>query len=195
MLLFVAMRIVRVGVAVDVARRSPAEFLLILTTLGAIVALPIEQGVGTGIALSILHGLWTVTRARLAPFERLPGTTIWWPKSDKTAGETLPAVRVVGLQAPLSFLNAYEICDALARLTDCKLLVIEANAVAEIDYTAARLLRETLGALKASGVVIAVARLEAARAEAGFRRYGLIAEIGEDHVFHSVEEAVRALAR
>jgi hypothetical protein len=38
-----------------------------------------------------------------------------------------------------------------------------------------------------------VARLEAVRAERGFRRHGLIAAIGEDHIFHSVEEAVRAL--
>jgi MFS superfamily sulfate permease-like transporter len=193
-LLFVALRIVRVGAIVDVARRARPEFLLILITLAAIVALPIAQGVGAGIALSILHGLWTATRATVAPFARIPGTTIWWPVADKTVGETVPGVRVVGLQAPLSFLNAYEICDALGRLTDCKLLVIEADAVAEIDYTGAKLLGETIRGLKASGVTVAVARLEAVRAEQGFRRHGLIAEIGETHVFHSVEEAVRALA-
>jgi MFS superfamily sulfate permease-like transporter len=192
-LLFVAMRIVRVRAMIDVARRAWAEFLLIPITLAAIVALPIEQGVGAGIALSILHGLWTVTRARLVPFERIPGTSIWWPKSGAGAGETVAGVKVVGLQAPLSFLNAYEICDALARLSDCKLLVIEADAIVELDYTGAKLLGEAIRRLQAGGVTVAVARLEAVRAEEEFRRHGLMTEIGENRVFHSVEEAVRAL--
>jgi len=192
-LMFVAMRILRVGSMIDVARRAWPEFLLILVTLVAIVALPIEQGVGVGIGLSILHGLWTVTRAQVVAFERIPGTSIWWPKSSKSAGETVPGVKVVGVQAPLSFLNAYEVCDRLGRLADCKLLVIEADAVVEVDYTGAKLLAETVRRLKTSGVTIAVARLEAVRAQEGFARHGLIAEIGEDHIFHSVEEAVRAL--
>ena len=45
-LLFVAIRLVRVGVMVDVWRRSRAEFLLILVTALAILALPIEAGRG-----------------------------------------------------------------------------------------------------------------------------------------------------
>jgi MFS superfamily sulfate permease-like transporter len=192
-LMFVALRIVRVGAMIDVARRAWAEFLLIPLTLAAIVALPIEQGVGVGIALSILHGLWTVTSATVAPFERIPGTTIWWPKTQRASGDTVPGVKVVGLQAPLSFLNAYEVADALSRLADCKLLVIEADAIVELDYTGAKLLREAIGRLQASGVAVAVARLEALRAEQGFRRHGLMAVIGEDRIFHSVEEAVRML--
>ena len=37
------------------------------------------------------------------------GTSIWWPASALQHGERAPGVRVVGLQAPLSFLNAYGI--------------------------------------------------------------------------------------
>jgi MFS superfamily sulfate permease-like transporter len=193
-LLFVAMRIVRVGAMFDVARRTWPEFLLVLATLAAIVALPIEQGVGVGIGLSILHGLWTVTRASLVEFERIPGTSIWWPKSARSPGETVPGVAVVGLQAPLSFLNAYEVSDRLSRLTDAKLLILEADAIVELDYTGAKLLGEAITRLKQKGVTVAVARLEAVRAEEGFRRHGLTAILGKDRIFHSVEEAVRQLS-
>ena len=192
-LLFVAMRIVRVATMADVARRSWPEFLLIVVTFAAIVALPIQQGVGAGIALSILHGLWTVTRAQVVEFERIPGTSIWWPKSPRTPGETVPGVKVVGLQAPLSFLNAQGVNEALDKLTDERLLVIEANAIAEIDYTGAKILGDAISRLQAAGVAVAVARLESVRAQASFARQGLTRLIGEERIFHSVEEAVRAL--
>lgn len=193
-LVYVAMRILRVGAMIDVARRSPAEFGLIALTFAAIVALPIEQGVGVGIVLSILHGLWTVTRANVVEFNRIAGTSIWWPKSPKQPGETLAGVRVIGVQAPVSFLNAQALHDALLRHLDARLLVIEANAIVEIDYTGAKMLGEAILALQGAGVTVAVARLESVRAQAGFERQGLTALIGEARIFHSVEEAVRKLA-
>jgi SulP family sulfate permease len=43
-------------------------------------------------------------------------------------------------------------------------------------------------------VIFAVARLESVRAQEAFLKYGIMDIIGEDHVFHSVDEAIRALA-
>ncbi len=93
-LLFVALRIVRLGQIAAIYRQSPGEFLLILSTAVAIIVLPIEQGVGIGIALSLLHGIWSTTRARVLVFERVPGTSIWWPAS--------PIFRANGSPASLS---------------------------------------------------------------------------------------------
>jgi SulP family sulfate permease len=197
-LLFVALRLVRVGVMGDVWRRSRAEFLLILATALAIVALPIEQGVGVGVLLSVLHGVWTTTRARTVEFERIPGTSIWWPRDKDAKGELVPAVRVIALQAPLSFLNAYNFRRAIERFASQdpppKLIVIEANALVEIDYTGATVLAEVIGQLRGRGVDVAVARLESVRAQESFARLGLFALIGRDHVFRSVQEAIDALA-
>ena len=109
------MRLVRVDVMRDVWGRSRAEFLLILATALAILALPIEQGVGVGVLLSLLHGVWTTTRAQAVEFERIPGTSVWWPRDNDTKGEFVPAVRVIALQAPLSFLNAYNFRRAIER--------------------------------------------------------------------------------
>ena len=89
-LLFVAMRIIRVSQIVSIYRQSFAEFLLIVSTAAAIIVLPIEQGVGIGIALSLLHGIWSTSRARLILFERVPGTSIWWPSNPHIPGETEP---------------------------------------------------------------------------------------------------------
>jgi len=196
-LLFVALRLVRVGAMRDIWRRSRPEFLLILATAFAILALPIEEGVGVGVLLSLLHGVWTTTRAQAVEFERIPGTPVWWPRDKDVKGELVPAVRVIALQAPLSFLNAYNCRRAIERFASegtTRLIVIEANAMAEIDYTAATVLAELVRSLRGRGVDVAVARLESLRAQHSFERLGLSELIGRDHVFHSVQEAVDTLA-
>ena len=196
-LLFVALRIIRFRQIAAVCRQSLGEFLLILVTAAGIIVLPIEQGVGIGIALSLLHGIWSTTRARVQPFERVPGTSIWWPVSAKHPGEQEPGVIVVGFQAPLSFLNAYDFRrDILAATTSSsqkvRLLVLEATGIVEIDFTAAQVLTEIIRQCHEDGVDFAVARLESTRAQDALVRFGIDALLGPDRQFYSVEEAVRA---
>jgi len=193
-LFFVAQRILRVSVFIKVWRESRGEFLLILATMAAIVVLPIQVGVGIGIVLSLLHGLWTITRARPIEFERVPGTTVWWPADPHTRGETLPGILVFAFQAPLAFLNAdnfergaIEAIDGRAKL---KLVVLEASSVAEIDFTAAQALAAILEHCRDRGIDFAVARLESTRARDALARFGILKQLRDDHLFHSVEEAI-----
>jgi sulfate permease, SulP family len=199
-LLFVALRIVRFNQIVAIYRQSPGEFLLIVATSAAIIVLPIEQGVGIGIALSLLHGIWSTTRARVQLYERVPGTSIWWPSSPNIPGEREPNVIVAGFQAPLSFLNAYhfrrDILDVLqSSAQEARLLVLEATGIVEIDFTAAQILRDLIRKCHADGVDFAIARLESIRAQAAMTRFGIDELLGPDHTFHSVEQAIRALSR
>ena len=199
MLLFVALRIIRVRQIVTIYRQSPGEFLLVVATATAIIVLPIEQGVAVGIALSLLHGIWSITRARLVAFEHVPGTTIWWPVSSHTAGEHDSRVAVVGLQAPLTFLNAEvfrsDVLDLLKHSTPRpKLLVLEASGILEVDFTAAQIMLDLIKEIQADGVTVAVARLESTRAQQAFARFGLYDVLPKDHVFRSVDEAIRTLA-
>ena len=53
---------------------------------------------------------------------------------------------------------------------------------------------EVIGVARAAGMDFAVARLESVRAQAAFDRFGITERLGENRVFHSVEEAIRALA-
>src|SRR3984957_10891006 len=199
-LLFVALRIIRVGQIVTIFRQSLGEFLLILLTAAAIIVLPIEQGVGTGIALSLLHGIWSTTRASVLIFERVPGTSIWWPSSPNIPGEREPGSLVVGFQAPLSFLNAYrfrhDILQALKSSPEkARLLVLEATGIVEIDFTAAQVLTDLIRRCHADGVDFAMARLESVRAQEAVVRFGIRELLGPDHLFQSVEEAIKGLCK
>ncbi len=198
-LLFVALRIIRFGEIFRIFRQSIGEFLLVVATAAAIIVQQIEQGVAIGIAFSLLHGIWSTTRARLVEFERVPDTTIWWPASTSLPGERHPKTVVVGLQAPLSFLNAENFrADVLEVLKASSpkpgLLVLEASGILEIDFTAAQTLLDLLRECRKDGVTVAMARLESIRAQRAFERFGVYDVLPKDHIFHSVDEAVRALA-
>jgi sulfate permease, SulP family len=100
--------------------------------------------------------------------------------------------------APLNFTNVQDIVTRIrkaiaTRKPPVKLLVIEASGIIDIDYTGSQLLRRAIVELRKRGITVAIARLshEQAQQEAG--RTGLVQSVGRDHVFMSVEEAVRKL--
>ncbi|MGY4231230.1 SulP family sulfate permease [Bradyrhizobium sp. USDA 4449] len=197
-LLFVALRIIRVRQIVTIYRQSFSEFLLIVATAALIIVLPIQQGAFLGIVLSLLHGIWSTTRAKLVEFERVPGTTIWWPAHPHIAGERVNGVAVIGLQAPLSFLNAPGFRSDVSKVITAatpQLLVLEASGMVEIDFTAAQILLDVFKACSAQGVTVALARLESVRAQDAFERFKLFDVLPREHVFHSVDEAVHRLAK
>jgi SulP family sulfate permease len=129
----------------------------VVATAVAIIVLPIEQGVAIGIVLSLLQGVWSVTRSRVIDYERVPGTTV--------------------LSAPQT----------------PRLLVIEASGILEVDFTAAQVLIDLIKTCHRDGIIVAVARLESLRAQQAFARFHIKEALGPDHVFLSVDQAVRAL--
>ncbi len=197
-LLFIAFRIFRVGRMVDVYRCTLGEFALIFITMAAIVALPIQSGVGIGIVVSLLHGVWTSTQARAIELEQVSGTSIWWVPNAKVKSELLPSVMVIAFQAPLSFLNAYSFQQGVRELMESRpkpphLVVLEASSINTIDFTASQIMVELIRHCHAAGVTFAVARLEAVRAQEAFARFGIMEQLGESRHFHSVDEAILAL--
>ena len=201
-LLFVAFRIVRVAQIRSILRESPLEALLIAATAAGIIILPIQNGVALGVALSLLQGVWSGARAHVLSLTRIPGTTIWWAQSPLAdhAGDTLPGVVVAGFHAPLSFLNADSFARQFLRLVNpaggrAKLAVLEAAGMIDIDFTGGQALEGVIKTCRAAGVVFALARLESPQAQAATVRLGLRALIGEDHIFESVDAAIKALAR
>jgi sulfate permease, SulP family len=192
-LLFIAQRITRGSIFVQTWREAPGEFALIVATAAAIVVLPIQIGVAIGIFLSLLHGVWTNTRTHVIEFERVPGTSIWWPPGASLKGEKVEGILVLAFQAPLSFLNAGEfqrgILDAI-RLAVPRAVILEASSIAEIDFTAAQALTQVISHCRDAGIAFAIARLESVRGQRALERFGVIGLIGRDRLFRSVQEGV-----
>ncbi len=198
LLLFVAQRIFRFKTIKEVATQSRAEFGLLLITAAAIVVTPIEMGVAIGIILSLLHGVWTITQTRAVLFERLPGSTVWWPASPHFAGETLGGIAVVGFQAPLFFLNAEtfrrSIDDAVRSAPQpVHAIILEASSIVEVDFSGAQILAALIRSWRERGVDFYISRLESVRAQKALEDFGVMALLGQQRVFHSVDDALKQI--
>ena len=195
LLLFVAVRLCRVGAMLTVARQSLPEFGLLAATAAAIVFLPIAIGVAVGVALSLLHGVWTIAQTRAILFEKIPGSTVWWPSDRQIQRDCrCPGVVVVGFQAPLFFLNAQAFRQSLdlavrAAPAPVKAIVLEASSIAELDFSGARMLETEIGYWKNRQVDFYIARLESVRAQQALERFGILALLGDGRVFHSVRRS------
>lgn len=198
LLVSIALRIFRLREMARIARYGGSEILLVIASAALVILLPIETGMLAAIVLSLVHSFTIIARPLCTELLRVPGTTIWWPPSEAPTSTREPGVLVFALGAPLNFTNASYVCGRLAQAvaaapTGPHLVVLEASGMIDIDYTGSRALQDAIGRLRASGSVVALARLSAARAQAQARRSGLIDAVGLGMVFRSVDEAVRAL--
>jgi sulfate permease, SulP family len=196
-LLFVGIRIFRVATMRQIYRRGGWEILLVLISAASVVLLPIETGVTMSIVLSLLHSIYIIARPDCGVLSRIPGTTIWWNLPQKARGEREPGVLVFAPGVPIYFTNASHIRRKLvaaiaATEEPCRLVVIEASGVIDIDFTGSQILQQTIIELQRRDIDVAFARLESDRAQRAAARTGLIAVVGNDYVFLSVEDAVRA---
>ena len=197
-LVYIALKIFRLGEMISIYRRSTWEILLVAASGGLVVALPIEIGMLLAIVLSFVHSLYAVTRPYCVELARVPGSTVWWPPGRDEKSEYVPGVLVFAAAAPLTFANAQYISDKImvalaAASAPIKLLVIEASGMIAIDYTGSQILQQTIARLRSHSIDVAIARLSDTRAHAEASRTGLIAALGPQRVFRSVEEAVRRL--
>jgi SulP family sulfate permease len=196
-LLTVAVRIFRLNEIHEIFRQSPGEFAIVVIAAILVIALPTENGMLLAIVLSLFHSLFIIARPQTNELARAPGTTVWWPPEHGQAGEHVPGVLVFAPSAPINFTNARFVCRQLREMASARpglrLVVIEASGVTDIDFTGAQVVIQTVRELQADGIDVALARLSAERAHLQAVRTGLLQAVGADHVFLSVEDAVRAL--
>ena len=194
-LIAIAIRIFRLREMARILRQGGSEILLVVASAALVIALPIETGMLCSIALSLLQSFYAVARPLCVELARAPGTTVWWPPTREESGEHEPGVLVFAPAAPLNFTNAVNICRRLEAAVvsapePVRLIIIEASGIVGIDYTGSRILQETIIALHAQGIVVALARLSAERAQIQAEQTGLLACLGVARVFKSVEDAV-----
>ena len=195
-LIFIAIRLFRVEVMRQIYRKSEWEILVVAASAALVVFLPIETGVTLSIILSLLHSVYVIARPDITELARIPGTTIWWAQPHGHPREYEPGVLVIALSAPVYFVNASYLRAKLAEAVavkeePCRYLVIEAHGVIDIDFTGADTLQQLITELRRRGIDVAIARMSSERAREAARRTGLIDVLGEDHLFRSVEEAIR----
>ncbi len=179
---------------------SPGEFMLAVVTTAAVALIGVEQGVLLAIALSLLRHVRHSYRPHTAVLQ--PDPARGWVFLPATPGhQTEPGLMLYRFGADLFYANAPRFADEVGALLDgapdpVQWLIVEADAITDLDYTAARVVLTLLQELSKQKVTLAFTRVSASL-RADMDRHGVTATIGADRLFSTRHEAlamVRGLA-
>jgi sulfate permease, SulP family len=175
---------------------SPGEFKLAVVTAAAVAIIGVEQGVLPAIMLSLFRHVRQSYRPHTAVLKFDPAHG--WTTAPATPGhQTEPGLILYRFGADLFYANATRFADEARALVDgapfpVHWLVIEADAITNLDYTAARVVLVLIEELAQQKVGIAFARVGASF-RADMDRHGVTAAVGADKLFVSRHEALAAV--
>jgi MFS superfamily sulfate permease-like transporter len=194
----IAVGMVDLGRLRDIERESPGELRLALLTTAAVAGIGVEQGILIAIGLSLLRHVnhsYRPHSAVLAP----DATGRWEPSPAKPGTETAAGPIVYRVGADLFFANADHFADEVRALVDqaphlVRCLVIDAAAITDLDYSAARTLHSLLDDLGRRDITPIIARVNQFL-RADLDRHGVTALLGKGQIFATLHEGLAAAAR
>src|SRR5262249_1688641 len=133
------------------------------------------------------------------PALRVPEAPGQWRSTPAVGGAlTSPGLIVFQFGASLFYANAGRFVDDVRQLVNgapapVRWLVIDAGAITNIDYSAARVFRDLCEDLAREGVTLPVVHGESSL-RADLERHGLLAVIGADRIFDTLREALAAIS-
>lgn len=197
-LVFVATRLFRVRELRSILRFDRLEFGLAVVALLAVSFFGIEMGVVVALLVSLADRTRRAARPREVILGRVPGSDHWIPPDIGHLTEQVPGIIVYLIYAPLWYGNADHVRLRIRQIVEAapkplRALVLNANAMSDIDFTGARTLRELAAELEEQGVAVAIARASHL-VHHDLKHSGLLDSIGPDRLFASVEDAVAAFS-
>lgn len=172
---------------------SPGEFKLAVVTAAAVAIIGVEEGVLLAITLSLLRHVRQSYRPHTAVLQF--DSTHGWTASSATPGQqTEPGIIIYRFGADLFYANATRFADEVMALVEgaphpVRWLVVEAEAITNLDYTAARVVLRLIGELARKGTGIAFARVSTSL-RADMDRHGVAEALGADRLFVSRHQAL-----
>jgi sulfate permease, SulP family len=197
-LVFIATKLFRIGELRTILRFDRIEFALAAATLLVVALVGIEQGVVLAMVVSLADRTRRTARPRDAVLGREPGTDHWIPVDVGRATEQVPGVLVYLVYAPLWYGNADFIRLRIRELLDAasdpvEAVVLDADGMSDVDYTGMQALRDMAAELEGRGIAVGIARASHL-VHHNLKHGDLLEQLGSDHLFTSVEQAVGALS-
>ena len=171
-----------------------AALLAALTTLGVLVV-GVVPGILVGVVVSLLGLLSRLSRPPDAVLRALPGHG-FHDVGDEPAAPSVPGLIVYRFYAPLLFANATHFVTRVRELiatspTPVRWFLLDAQAITDIDVTAAEALYRLQAELRVRRIALKVAHANRPLRQV-LERIGLAQEVGRESFFPSVHECVAA---
>src|SRR6185369_4216234 len=181
---------------VRIARVRMLEGFLAVATLVAVLAFGILPGVLLAVALAVADLVRRAARPHDAVLGRLKGSPGYQDIDQRPGSETLPGLIIYRIDAPLFFANARFLHEQVHKLIDdaeapVRMVVLDCGAMFDLDVTAADTLEELDREFDDRGITLALAEPHAPMRRV-LRRSGLLQKLGEENIFSTVGESIRA---
>jgi sulfate permease, SulP family len=175
-----------------------AEFWLGLATLLGVVTIDVLPGLVIGVVgmlLMVIHG---ATVARVSVLARLPGGGAFVAIDRHPEAVPVSDVLLLRLDSALFYANAAPVCDRIKRLVGQarpgpKAVILDVGVVDRLDLTSAEVMDELVRVLHSAGLDVGLAEVRQPVVEMA-RRTGLVDTVGEARIFHTIDEALEAIA-
>jgi len=191
-----ALSLVNVSVLRRYAKVRPTAVVLSLVATISVVLFGVLQGIAIAIALAILlffRRSWWPHGSVLGQVEGIEG---WHSLEQRPDGTEIPGIVVYRWEAPLFFANAGAFRRQMrdfVRERDPRWIVLQCEAITDIDVTAAEMLERLDTELNGLGVHLAFVELRERLREL-LLDYGLLAVLDQGHFYGSLDEALTAIA-
>jgi sulfate permease, SulP family len=194
----IAVRLIDVRGLREIRRESPGEYALAVFTAAVVVLVGVEQGILLAMVLSLLRIVRHSYRPHTGVFVVNEGD-IWQVVPAVPGAVTKPGLVIYRFGAALFYANASLFAEQIRGLvgptpSPVRWLVVDAEAITNVDYTAARVVRELHQELADRGVVSVFARVPASL-KADLDRHLLTEVIGPMQFFDRLHDAVAAFAK
>ncbi len=194
----IAIKLVDLRGLTNIRRESPGEYALAVITAVIVVAVGVEQGIIVAMVLSLM---------RIVKHSYQPHTGVLADESGlyrrvipvAPGAVTRPGISIYRFGAPLFYANAGRFAEEIRTIvgsppSPVRWMVVDAEAISNLDYTAARVLLRLQKELAQDGVVLAFARVPPSL-RADLDRHHITEVVGADLLFPRLHDALDAFTK
>jgi len=195
---FIAARLIDMRGLRDIRRESPGEYVLAVFTAAVVVLVGVEEGIVLAMMLSLLR----IVRHSYRPHTGVLVVSqrdAWQLVPAVPGAVTEPALVIYSFGAALFYANASLFAKEIRGLlgptfSPVRWLIVDAEAITNVDYTAARTVRQLCKELAQRGIVLGLARVSPSL-KADLDRHLLTEVIGTARLFDRLHDALAAFAK
>jgi MFS superfamily sulfate permease-like transporter len=175
---------------------SRVEFWFGVLALLGVLLIDVLEGMVIGLLASLIFVVYKSSRPHLSSLGRIPGISGAYSDLTRHPENTaVPGIVILRLDAPMYYANALTVRERAKVLIEqsqppLRAVVLDSTGQDELDITSADVLKGFITELKRKGISVYIAEMHAPVREFA-QRVGLLQVIGEDHIFPTVDSAVR----
>jgi high affinity sulfate transporter 1 len=175
---------------------SRVEFWFAVLAFAGVIFIDVLEGMLIGLVASMLFVIYRSSRPHVASLGRVPGLSGSYSDLGRHPENIpVPGVMIVRLDGQLYYANAPTYRDRLKAMIEemekpPRAVILDSSSWFEIDLTSVDVIKKIVKELRAKGIEVYVAEVHAPVREAASKT-GLLESFGEDHVFQTLDAAVK----